>query len=153
MHAQEINMKSRKCYWLLLIVLLAPALTNAGEKVFDKYTIHYNTFSSDFLTPQIAKAYGIQRSKNRAVLNITITENKAGSLPIPVEANIDSMATNEYQKLKDVKLRQIKENDAIYYISEFSIANQEIISFKIDANKDGKVIGTVKFQQQFFIDK
>ncbi len=146
-------MKSLKYYGLILIMVMTPAITNAGEKVFGKYSIHYSAFSSDFLTPQIAKTYGIQRSKNRAVLNITITENKAGSLPVPVEANIDSMATNEYQKLKNVELRQVVENGAIYYITEFPIANQEIISFKISANKDGKVIGTVKFQQQFFIDK
>ncbi len=139
------------CYLVLLLVLV-PTMSTAGEQVFGKYLIHYNAFSSDFLTPEIAKAYGILRSKNRGVINITITENKAGSLPVPVEADIDAVATNEYQKMKDIDLRQINDNGAIYYIAEFSIANQEIISFRINASKDGQVIGKVKYQQKFYID-
>jgi hypothetical protein len=136
---------------LVLFALLLPALaTQASDKSFGAYTIHYSAFSSDFLTPPIAKSYGIVRSKNRAILNVTITKKDKAGKHQPIEANITSKAFNVYQQAKPLSMRKIEEQDAIYYIAEFSVANEETINFRIDAQDNKTQIGSVSFQQQFF---
>ncbi len=133
----------------LLLSTLAIA-TQTSEKSFGPYTIHYSAFSSDFLSPPIAKSYGIVRSKNRAILNVTVTKQGEAGKPTPIEANITSKAFNVYQQSKPLTMRKIKEKDAIYYIAEFPVANEELINFKIDAQDGASKIGSVSFQQQFF---
>ena len=136
---------------LLTLVLSTLAVAAyASEKSFGPYTIHYSAFSSDFLSPPIAKSYGIQRSKNRAILNITVTKEGDAGQHTPIEANITSNAFNVYQQAKPLTMRKIEEKGAIYYIAEFSVANEEMINFKIDVQDDTNKIGSVSFQQQFF---
>ncbi len=132
--------------------LLAGQSPHADERKFDSYTLNYNAFPSDFLSPQIARAYGIRRSKNRGVLNVSVSESQPGGLPKPVEAEINARAVNVYQQVKPLKLRKVIDGDAIYYIAEFPVANQEIINFEITVRRDGKEIGSAKLQKQFFTD-
>lgn len=134
----------------ILALLFCTSWVQANEKQFGDYTIHYSAFKSDFLTAPIAKAYGITRSKTRAVLNITVTEKRDTGPAMPIEATVIGKAINVYQQRKPLELREIKEPDAVYYIGEFSIAHEERIRFEITASKQGKRIGTVKFDQQFF---
>ena len=135
---------------LTLLISTLTVATQASEKNFGAYTIHYSAFSSDFLSPPVAKSYGIQRSKNRAILNVTITKEGEAGQRTPVEANISSKAFNVYQQSKPLTMRKIEEKDAIYYIAEFPVANEELINFKIDAQDNTSQIGSVSFQQQFF---
>lgn len=135
---------------LTLLISTLAVTTHASEKNFGAYTIHYSAFSSDFLSPPVAKSYGIQRSKNRAILNVTVTKEGEAGQRTPVEANISSKAFNVYQQSKPLTMRKIEEKDAIYYIAEFPVANEELINFKIDAQDNTSQIGSVSFQQQFF---
>ena len=41
-------------------------------KVFGDYDVHYNVLNSTFISPEVAKAYGIVRGKNRALINIAV---------------------------------------------------------------------------------
>jgi len=144
----KLTIKLLGIFTLLLSTLVMTA--QASEKSFGPYTIHYNAFSSDFLSPPVAKSYGITRSKNRAILNVTITKKGDAGQRIPIEANITSNAFNVYQQAKPLTMRKIEEKDAIYYIAEFPVANEETINFKIDAQDSTSPIGSVSFQQQFF---
>ena len=138
-------------YTVLAFCLLAvTTATTAGEKRFGEYTIHYNAFNADFLSPSVAKAYGIQRSKHRAVLNVTVLKRSASGLPKGLKADIKGTAITVYQKARPLRFREIKDQDTYYYIAEFPVANEETLNFRIDASIDGERIGTVTFQQQFF---
>ncbi|HHJ19700.1 MAG TPA: DUF4426 domain-containing protein [Gammaproteobacteria bacterium] len=134
---------------LALFVLASPL--SANEKQFGDYTIHYNVFNSDFLSAPVAKNYGITRSKNRAVLNVTVTKKGEGPLPKAIEANIVGKAFNVYQQAKPLDLREIQDKGSIYYIAEFPVANEETVNFEIGASENNHTIGKVTFQQQFFV--
>ena len=138
---------------VLSAILLVACTTVAGatEKKFGEYTIHYSAFKSDFLSAAMAKAYGITRSKNRAVLNITVTKSGEKGLPQPVEADISSKVFNVYQQTKAVDLRKVVDHGSVYYIAEFPVANEEIVNFEVAASQDKTPIGKVTFQQQFFL--
>ncbi|MGF1643541.1 MAG: DUF4426 domain-containing protein [Thiotrichales bacterium] len=139
-------------YLAAAIGTLGFSVAIADQQTFGNYTLHYSAFSADFLSPQVANAYGIQRSKNRGVLNVTLTEQTGADLPKPIEAELSATAVNVYQQVKPIKLRKLEDGGAVYYIAEFPIANQELLNFQISAHRSGTEVGTVKFQKQFFTE-
>lgn len=134
----------------ICLLVMASTAAVAGEKSFGEYSIHYSAFNADFLSPTVAKAYGIQRSKNRAILNVTVLKKAGEALPRPVKAEVSGTAITVYQKARPLKLREVKDQDTYYYIAEFPVTNEETLNFKVNASAEGKSIGSVNFQQQFF---
>ena len=136
---------------ILLMVLASlshlPAWAETSQPVGD-YIVHYNALSTESLPPAVAKAYGITRSKNRGLLNISVLK-KGGSFA-GVSADIDVSATNLTGQLRDIGLRKIEEQAAVYYISEFSVADRETLDFSIQVTTPDKAQGSIKFRQQFF---
>ncbi len=112
------------------------------------YIVHYNAISTESLPPAVARAYGITRSKNKGLLNISVLKKGAGFQG--VEAIIDVSATNLTGQLRDIELRKIVEQNAIYYISVFSVANRETLDFSIKVTTADKQTGNIKLRQQFF---
>lgn len=114
------------------------------------FIVHFSAQSTDQLSPQVAQAYGIVRSKNRAMLNVTVlseADNKA------VPATITVKAANLTGQLKDITLRRINEQDAIYYIGEVAVANRETLIFDLGVTPEGMArASTVRFKRQFFTD-
>lgn len=121
------------------------------SKVFGDYTIHYNAFTSDVLQPSMAKAYGIVRSKNRGLLTISIIKNKKGTTGTAVRAKVTASASNLTGQFRTFDVREIKDGDSIYYMSEFHVAHEEMLDFVLQILPEGQTkVLTVKFRQQFF---
>jgi len=135
---------------LILLVCCLSNLAFSAEKKVDGYIVHYNAFASDFLSPDIANAYGITRSRNVALLNITVLREDESGTRTSVDASIKATATNLSNKYKPIKLRRIADAGAIYHIAEFKIINQETINFSIIAHDQEKQITSIEFTQQFF---
>lgn len=138
----------------LSLLLALPSY--AGQFVtHGDYTIHYNTMNTTMLQPEVAKTYGITRSKNRALLNISV--RKKGSddtaMDVAVAAKVTAQAVNLNQQLKSIDMKEMKESGAIYYIGVFSIADKETLNFtvSVDPESAGKPY-EVTFKQQFFLD-
>jgi len=112
------------------------------------YIVHYNALATESLPPSVARAYGITRSKNRGLLNISVL--KKGGDYQGVEAEIDVSATNLTGQLRNMNLRKIQEQNAVYYISEFSVADRETLDFSIKVTTADKETGNFKLRQQFF---
>ena len=127
---------------------------NVHEKSFGKYIIHINALTTDQLPTEVARGYKISRSKNRAMLNVSVRE-KQGEAEIPVTASISVIAKNLSNQLKSVKLREIKDTDpiAIYYIGELPVGNEETIVYDIDATPAGATKPIlVSYRHQFFTE-
>ncbi len=60
----------------------------------DEYVIHYNALSTTLIPIQMAQAYSIQRSSNRAMLNITVLKKVENAPGIPVDADVKASAVN-----------------------------------------------------------
>jgi hypothetical protein len=107
-------------------------------KDFGNYEVHFNALRTDELTADIARAYGIQRSSNRVMLNVTVLRKEAEHAPRkPVEAQIAVDAYNLNGQLKDIEMRRVSEGEAIYSIGEVSIAGTEILVFDINVIPEG----------------
>jgi Domain of unknown function (DUF4426) len=120
-------------------------------KDFGNYEVHFNAVRTDSLTPEVARSYGIQRSANRAMLNVTVLHKEAEHAPRkPVDADVKVDAYNLNGQLKNLELRRVSEGDAIYYIGEVSISGAEILVFDISVTPAGEAAPfTLKFKREF----
>lgn len=143
-------MRSIKVTALLFLVgtLAVPAIAQQAEQ-FGDYEVHYNTLNTNQLSPDIASVYGIQRAGTQAMLNITVLEMSTGE---PVEAEIDATATNLTGQRRDIGLRQIEDQGAIYYIGQFRIHDEESLNFNVQVQPEGHdgAPFEIQFRQQFF---
>lgn len=106
---------------------------------FGNYEVHFNALRTDTLTPDIARTYGIQRSANRVMLNVTLLRKEADHAPRkPTNATVQVDAYNLNGQLKNLEMRRIAEGEAIYYIGETSIAGSEILVFDIKVTPEGE---------------
>lgn len=139
----------------LLVVMIATTpnvMATPVSKEFGDYTVHINAFNSDTLQPSMAKAYNIVRSKNRGLLTISLVKKSISDNPTPVKATVKGKATNLTGQLKDIQIREINDGGAVYYISEFQVADKEVLDFTVYLTPDdnGKSPFTVELRQQFF---
>ncbi len=126
--------------------------SNETFQDFGNYEVHYNAVRTDALTPQIARLYGIQRSTNRVMLNVTILHKEADHAPRkPVDGTVQVDAYNLNGQLKPIEMRRISEGDAIYYIGEVSISGTEILVFDISVTPTGeKNPFKMKLKREFY---
>jgi len=114
------------------------------------HVVHFSAQSTDQLPPEVARAYNIVRSKNRAMLNVSVLRAADNTA---VAADVTVKTVNLTGQLKTITMRQINEQEAIYYIGEVAVANRETLIFDISVTPEGASIASdVRFKRQFFTD-
>ena len=132
-----------------------PAAQPAGATSADigDYVVHFSAQSTDQLPPEVAQAYNIVRSKNRAMLNVSIIRE---SDSVPVGGVVTVKTVNLTGQLKSVTMRKIEEPGdvvAVYFIGETPVANRETLIFDISVQPDGEdTTSEVRFKRQFYTD-
>jgi len=128
----------------------APAAQPAGASFVDigDHVVHFSAQSTDQLPPEVARAYNIVRSKGRAMLNVSVLQEGSNTA---VAADVTVKTVNLTGQLKNVTMRMIQEQEAIYYIGETPVANQEVLIFDISIRPDGvEETSDVRFKRQFY---
>ena len=127
--------------------------TEDTQKDFGDLEIHYNAIRSDQLTPEVARAYGIERSPNRVLLNVAMLTKTLGGAAKPVDGTVSASAHNLNGQLKSLAMRRVQEGPAVYFIGEVGISGEEILVFNIDVEPaTGGEKRTVQFKREFFGD-
>jgi uncharacterized protein DUF4426 len=133
----------------------APAQPSESSfKEAGAYELHFNAVRSDTVAPEVARAYGIERSKNRVMLNVTVL-HKDASTPTrkAVEATVAVDARNLNGQMKPMEMRRVNEGDAIYYIGETGISGSEILVFDIKATPANESTPiAAQLRREFFSD-
>lgn len=136
---------------LALTVVLAAALTacggGSGERtvpeadaaaeysaVFGEFRVFFHAISTDEVPPDVARAVGVVRAKNRAMLNISVQRIEDSAA---VEAAVEVNAANLTGQLKPITMRKVEQGEAIYYLGELSVNNRETIIFDISVTPAG----------------
>ncbi len=120
---------------------------------FGDYIVHFNALSTQQLSPDVARQYDIARSSNRALLNVSIIRKEQGTLGTPVSGAVSASAINLTGQLKNITVREIREEEAIYYIGEALVSNEETLIFTIDVtplNESSRF--SIRYMKQFFVD-
>jgi hypothetical protein len=141
--------------WLVPILGLLVSLPSMAQQAedFGDYLIHYNTMNTSMLSPEVASAYGIQRSGTRALLNIAVLKKQADELNTPVTARVSATATNLAGQRRDLDMQEIRDQDAIYYIGTFRFHNEEHLNFRVTVQPEGQGRShEFSFRHQFYSD-
>ncbi len=128
-----------------------PAAASSAD--IGNHIVHFSAQSTDKIPPAIARQYNIVRSKNRAMLNVSVLRESDN---MPVLADVTVKTVNLAGQLKNVTMRKIEEPGdivAIYYIGDTSVANRETLTFNISIKPDGEdTFSEVTFNRQFYSD-
>ncbi len=136
---------------LLLVCSFHPVTASAEQaKRFGDYIVHYNTLTTDMLNPDVAREYDIQRSRSRAMINISVIR-QSDNQAVPADLTVTSgMLTGHKQ---DLTMRKIREGDAIYYVSDFPVAHRDTLNFAVRVKPEGsRQSHRFEFEKQFFTE-
>jgi hypothetical protein len=141
-------------YFYLLSLSVALGLmfssqVNAEQKqVLGSWDVHYIALNSTFLTPDVAKQYGIVRSKFNALINISVLDRQDKTAQSVI---LTGDARNLIGVVKKLTFKQVTEGKAIYYLAVLPFSDLEQYRISIDIN-DGLEQKTLKFQHKFYAD-
>ncbi|MCG9711291.1 DUF4426 domain-containing protein [Shewanella insulae] len=142
----------RTLFCALALTLLSMGNAAAEQKQsVGNFDIHYVALGSTFITPSIAKTYGIKRSSYTGLINISVLDTSAEGTPaIPVE--ISGIANNLLDARVELTFKEIHEGEAIYYIAEVPYRDDQEINFQIAIKYGNKLNTQLKFKQKFYVD-
>jgi len=134
----------------VLSIAFATVSNAENMKKMNDINVHYIALSSTFLTPEIAKAYGIERSRYKGLVNISVLDNTQEGKPSRTVI-INGKARNDVGQIKSLDFTEVVEGDAVYYLAQVSYTNEETIYFDINITDKGKQ-HNLKFSQKFYVD-
>ena len=141
---------------VFLTVLLSTPSTQvfAEQKIVQgAYEVHYSVFPSTAISPEIAAAYNLKRSKYRGLVNITPQISTTETGLQGVKAKINGRARNLLSNQQELIFKEIIEGSVIYYLAEFSYSNEEHFRFKIDLVPEHSTETiSINFEKKFYID-
>lgn len=137
---------------LFLTGIFSVGCVAASDKPYEEfgdYKVYFSVFNSTFVKPEVARAYNLTRSKDRALINISLVKNNTFGLP----AKISGTASNLMQQSKTLEFTEIVEQDATYYLAPLLHLNEEVINFTIDITPAGETKAhRVKFSKKLYKD-
>lgn len=138
--------------WSAAFSLLAQADSGEQKQVFGDYEVHYMGLNSSFLQPEVAEAYGIPRSRSMGYLSISIL--KKTDQPDVLESltgKVSGDMKNLIGQKKELQFKEIKERDAVYYISTFRFDEEDVYKITVQVSPEGESrTFDVKFDQRFY---
>lgn len=118
------------------------------KQTLGSWDVHYIALNSTFLTPQVAKQYGIVRSKFNGLINISVLDRKDKTAQSVI---LTGEAKNLLGVIKTLTFKQVTEDKAIYYLAVLPFSDREQYRISININ-DGLEQKTLKFQHKFYVD-
>lgn len=145
--------KTLLAFLLVVFPFVNGAAFAENSQDFGDYVVHFNALSTVHLSPAVTKQYGIKRSKNRGMINISVLQKMLGTAGKPIAAELRATATNLAGQKRDIVLREVREDTAIYYIGEFPISHEETLRFNVYVKpNDLGEPREVNFKQDFFTE-
>ncbi len=136
---------------LLISLFLVCTAYAENSQDFGDYVVHYNAFPSTSIPASVAKNYNIVRSKERAVINISVLKKVMGTSGTPVDAKVTGTAKNLMGQQQSIHFKEIKEETAIYYIAQMQVEHREVLNFTLNVRIPGESSAVVvKFKKQFY---
>lgn len=99
------------------------------SKTFGDYVVFYNAFPSTVLLPAVAADYKIERGNDIAFINIALRKrahNQDVAPPTKVTGTYSDLMQNQ-----PLEFREIREQNAIYYIAQVHYDNHALLRFDI----------------------
>lgn len=135
---------------LMFYFAFLSAAADAEIQKFGDLDVNYNVIATDTLAPQVAKAYGIKRSKNRLLLTVAASRPDERGVPRAVNADVTAYTVNMIEQHRKIKMRRIVEGEAVYFIGDFGFATPDFLRFTISVTEPGSgKPHKIEFQRNF----
>ncbi|MFU8814269.1 MAG: DUF4426 domain-containing protein [Pseudomonadales bacterium] len=140
-------MKPRRLFAPLLLALLLAAPAGAEQKQsIGAFDAHYSLVPTLFLKPEIAARHGITRSRDRALLNVSILD----ASDVPVQAQVTGRSRNLLGQEVRLQFRQVLDGQAVYYLAEVQHADREMLRFIVDVTTPDSAAHRLEFMQTMY---
>lgn len=134
---------------LLCLCLFTTNMAHAEQKqVLGEWDVHYIAVNTTFLTPDIAKANGIVRSKYNALVNISVLDSNTQKAQLVA---LRGNATNLLGNSRPLSFRRVQEDKAIYYLAVIPFRDKETLRFDVEIQQ-GNTKHRLQFQQVMAVD-
>ncbi|MDZ7811139.1 MAG: DUF4426 domain-containing protein [Arhodomonas sp.] len=110
---------------VLAVLLSLPVQAQRSER-FGAVEIHYNAVPTATLQPEVARAYDVVRSRNRALVTVSVLREGR-----PVAAEVTARAENEAGQAERLRLREVREEGAVYYIADARVRPPETLDIEL----------------------
>jgi len=143
------NRLSHTTYALVVISLIALGGNVASGDQFRRlgnWDVHYILIPTLFLNSEVAAGYQLDRSRDRALLNISVI----GRDGVPVVAKVSGRVVNLLEQRQELEFKEVAEDTAVYYLAEVRHADQEVLRFVVDIVPPDGIAQQLKFQQKVY---
>jgi hypothetical protein len=140
---------SRTASALAVTLLLAVGAGSAHGDQFRRlgnWDVHYILIPTLFLNSEVATGYQIDRSRDRALLNISVLSRDG----VPAVAQVSGRVINLLEQSQQLEFKEVTEGTAVYYLAEVRHADQEVLRFVVDIVPPDGVAQQLKFQQKVY---
>lgn len=119
---------------LLLAGFVLPATAQQSTR-YDQFELHHSIVYTTFLSPEVAAEYGITRGPDKAILTLSVRDADSGEIagrPMKIEGRTWDLITGG-----DMKVNEIREGRATYYIVPFEFLDREYRFFEFSFQPEG----------------
>lgn len=132
---------SHSSRWGLIVALLLAGFilpTSAQQSTrYDQFELHHSIVYTTFLSPEVAAEYGITRGPDKAILTLSVRDADSGEIagrPMTIEGRTWDLITGG-----DMRVKEIREGRATYYIVPFEFLDREYRFFEFTFQPEGAV--------------
>lgn len=128
------------------------APTTPTEKQFGADTVYFSVLNTSFLSPEIARSYGIVRGDNKFLINVAIRRQQ-DDRDVAAAAQV-SGSTSDLIHRSELEFLEVAEQDALYYIASFEIDNTEKRDFRLKILAEGQRQSyDINFNKKLYVDE
>ena len=118
-------------------------------QTFGEYDVHYVVLPTTFLKADIAARYGLTRSKNRALVNVSVLDAQDQ----PVAAEISGRSENLLGQGQVLAFNEVREGPAIYYLALLRHGDEEFQRVQLEIELPNGEAAEIRFQQKMYQDE
>ncbi len=110
--------------------------------------------ASTRIKPEIAEQHGIVRGRDRALVNIALRDTNVAreAMTAAIPGRLSDTATNLLGQVTELRFREVREDEAIYYLATLKHIDEEIFRFDIEIRIQGQTPRHLRFQQKLYVE-
>ena len=132
----------------LAILLLTRPVAAEQFKAFGDVEIHYVVVNTLFLQPEVAARYGVVRSSDRAIVNLSVL----GHDGVALLGTAEGASINLLSQRTPLAFSTVREGDAIYYIAPIRYTDRDVLRFDLTVTLPDRAPMRFEFQQPMYIE-
>ncbi|MDN6297786.1 MAG: DUF4426 domain-containing protein [Halomonas sp.] len=149
--AKRLLIRAIACVGLSLMALAAHGGQQASA---NNYEIHYSAVSTRFLTPEVAHAYGLQRSAGLGLINVSVREKQDDGTTRPVNAGVKGSVGTLDDAPGALNFRTVRDNGAVYQLATFRLQHDTPMHFTLKVRADRNAEPErITFIQRFYLER